>query len=211
MTQEQKRNDIIKPCPEEVQKYLDKWEGLENYVIQEKALDDLFIETYPKNTDIKQVIIKVSALNDFYSTNIFKVYSVAKKIFDLNIDERLAKNDITLVNEIANVRVSKQTDRSGEKHINFYSFATKYCSRHKPLEYPIYDYYVEKVLKYFRNTDKTIDFKNEDLKNYKEYKNLLLEFRKYYGLECYDLKQIDRYLWLLGKEIFPKNYGKNNR
>ena len=67
---------IILPSPEEVQKYLLKWDNLGNYVVQEEALDDLFMKTYPNNTDIKQVIIKVSALNDFYSTNIFKVFKV---------------------------------------------------------------------------------------------------------------------------------------
>lgn len=209
MAREQKRNDIITPCPEEVQRYLDKWKGRDNkhYVIQEDALDDLFLKTYPQNTDIKQVIIKVSALNDFYSTNIFKVYDVADNIVNLKIDNRIASKDFTLVKDIANVRVSKQTDESEEKIINFYSFATKYCSRHNPIEYPIYDYYVDRILRYFRNTDEKIDFKNEELKDYTKYRDIIFEFRKQYGLEQFNLKKIDRYLWQLGKEKFPKNYG----
>lgn len=200
------REDIISPNPDEVNKYLDKWNNLGSYVIQEEALDDLFLKTYPRNNDIKQVIIKVSALNDFYSTNIFKVYPVAKNIIDLNIDERLEKNDITLVNDIANVKVLEQTENSDEKYINFYSFATKYCSRHKPTEYPIFDSYVEKLLQYFRNAEQTISFRNEELKDYKRYKEILLDFRKVYGLEAFNLKQIDKYLWQLGKEKFPKKY-----
>lgn len=200
------REDIISPNPDEVNKYLDKWNNLGSYVIQEEALDDLFLKTYPRNNDIKQVIIKVSALNDFYSTNIFKVYPVAKNIIDLNIDERLEKNDITLVNDIANVKVLEQTENSDEKYINFYSFATKYCSRHKPTEYPIFDSYVEKLLQYFRNAEQTISFRNEELKDYKRYKEILLDFRKIYGLEAFNLKQIDKYLWQLGKEKFPKKY-----
>ncbi len=201
-----KRDDIISPTPNEVKKYLDRWNNLGSYVIQEEALDDLFLKTYPGNTDIKQVIIKVSALNDFYSTNIFKVFPVAKNIIDLNIDARLEQNDITLVNDIANVKVLEQTDTSDEKYINFYSFATKYCSRHKPTEYPIFDSYVEKLLQYFRNAEQTISFKNEELKDYKRYKEILLDFRKVYGLEDFNLKQIDKYLWQLGKEKFPKKY-----
>lgn len=39
-------------------------------------------------------------------------------------------------------------------------------------------------------------------------KKVLIEFRRYYGLEQFNLKEIDKYLWLLGKEKFPKNYGK---
>lgn len=49
---------------------------------------------------------------------------------------------------------------------NFYSFTTKYCSHHCPLDFPIYDSYVEKVLCYFRNRDKFASFKNQDLKDY---------------------------------------------
>ena len=204
----QRREDIPTPSVVEVQKYLDKWNSLGSYVVQEEALDDLYLKTYPSNTDIKQVIIKVSALNDFYSTNIFKVYPVAQHIIDLKIDERIEKNDVTLVNDIANVKVIEQTEDKKEKYINFYSFATKYCSRHNPTEYPIFDSYVEKLLKYFRDTEQKISFKNNDLKNYSKYKNILLDFQKQYGLEQFNLKQIDKYLWQLGKEKFPKNYGK---
>lgn len=33
---------------------------------------------------------------------------------------------------------------------------------------------------------------------------ILLDFQKNYGLEDFNLKQIDKYLWQLGKEKFPK-------
>ena len=203
-----KRNDIISPCPSEFIKYLEKWNNLGSYVIQEEALDDLYIKTYPKNTDIKQVIIKVSALNDFYSTNIFKVYPVAKHIIELNIDERISNNDVSLVNDIANVKVLEKSETTEEKYKNFYSFATKYCSRHNPTEFPIYDSYVEKLLRYFRDTEGRISFKNENLKDYAKYKSILQTFQEQYGLKDFNLKQIDKYLWQLGKEKFPKNYGK---
>lgn len=81
------------------------------------------------------------------STNIFSPSKVAKHIIDLHIDERLAAGDVTLVNEIARVDMDNGTVG------NFYSFATKYCSHHKPLDYPIYDSYVVKLLCYFRDID----------------------------------------------------------
>ena len=73
-------------------------------------------------------------------------------------------------------------------------------------EYPIYDSYVEKVLKYFRKTDKFFNFKNADLKDYQKFKNIIIAFREYYGLEEFNLKEIDQYLWQLGKEYFPNSY-----
>ena len=38
--------DVPRPCCEEVQKYLRRWDGLENYSLQESALDKLFFQTY---------------------------------------------------------------------------------------------------------------------------------------------------------------------
>ena len=48
----------------------------------------------------------------------------------------------------------------------------------------------------------------EDLKDYAKFKNILLNFQRLYGIEKYNLKDLDRYLWQLGKKYFPNNYGK---
>lgn len=191
--------EIPTPSEKEVIKYLKKWDSLENYVLQESALDKLFFKTYPNNNDINDILIKASSLNDFYSTNIFSIFSVAKHIMSLNIDDRLKKNDATLVNDIARVKING-------KEKNFYSFATKYCSHHKPVEYPIYDSYVEKILMFFNKKDSFAKFKKEDLKNYENFKEVLIEFKKFYRIDKYNLKDIDRYIWQLGKEYFPNKY-----
>jgi len=191
--------EIPTPSEKEVIKYLKKWDSLENYVLQESALDKLFFKTYPNNNDINDILIKASSLNDFYSTNIFSIFSVAKHIMSLNIDDRLKKNDATLVNDIARVKING-------KEKNFYSFATKYCSHHKPVEYPIYDSYVEKILMFFNKKDSFAKFKKEDLKNYEKFKEVLIEFKKFYRIDKYNLKDIDRYIWQLGKEYFPNKY-----
>ena len=198
--QNKKELDIATPCVAEVEKYLKAWEELENYSLQERSLNKLFLETYPSNIEIEDVLVKVATLNDFYSTQIFSVYPVAKHIVDLNIDERLKAGDISLVNDIATVKME-----SGDEK-NFYSFATKYCSHHQPLNYAIYDSYVEKVLKYFRNVDQFSRFNDNDLKNYSVFSKVLLDFQLFYHLEAYNLKLLDRYLWQLGKDKFPKKY-----
>lgn len=194
------KNIIIPtPCKKEVQKYLDLWDSLENYVLQENSLYKLFNKTYPKNTDIDDILIKASSLNDFYSTNIFSIFPVAKHILELDIDERLKNGDTSLVNDIADVTIS-----GVKKH--FYSFATKYCSHHNSDAFPIYDDFVKKVLLYFKSKDKFDVFTADDLKDYSKFKNILISFKKYYDIDNYSLKDIDRYLWQLGKEYFPKNY-----
>lgn len=202
---------IPTPTPNEVKKYLKKWNEKtgESYARQERSLRKLFQETYPLNDELDDVLIKVSALDNLYNTMIQRkapsaVVTVAEHIIALhqkqNIDERLDKQDFELVAEIAVVQINDS------KKINFYSFASKYCSHHRPMAYPIYDSYVEKVLKYFMREDEFDTFKLDDLKEYPRYRKVLLKFRKHYQLTEFNFKEMDMYLWQVGREYLPSNY-----
>ena len=68
------------PSVSEVEKYLSLWNELDNYVNQENALDKLFFLLCRNNTDLSDILIKCSTLNDFYSTNIYDVHSVAGSV-----------------------------------------------------------------------------------------------------------------------------------
>lgn len=187
------------PNDESIKKYLNKWDTLENYQLQESSLKKLFYKFSPKNINIEDILLKVSALNDFYSTNIFDTYSVAKHILSLGIDERLNNKDKTLINDIAKI-----TNKG--KIRNFYSFASKYCSHHNQDTFPIYDSYVDKMLRYYRKKDKFFKFKNDDLKDYSKFINIINKFKEYYKLKNYSLRELDIFLWLVGKEYFPNKY-----
>ena len=191
--------DIPKPSVEKVEEYLKLWDTLENYSLQECALDKLFFELAPSNTNISDILLKSATLNDFYSTNIFSIFPVAKHILSLNIDDRLKEGDETLVDDMKNIVINN-------KNMKLYSFATKYCSHHNPEAFPIYDSFVDKVLRYFRDIDGFSKFKNEDLKNYETFKSILNDFKIFYSLQKYSFKELDRFLWQFGKEYFPKKY-----
>lgn len=195
---------IPQPTYNEVDKWLNIWNSLPDYTVQEKAINELFKGQYNSNKDLKNIIIKCSVLNDFYSTNIFKVYPVACHIFELDIDDRLKKGDISLVNDIANNKIAN-------KEKNFYSFASKYCSHHNQKEFPIYDSYVDQMLRHFRNVDSFAKFRNNELKDYVKFKRILLEFRNFYNLDKYSLKELDKYLWQAGKKYYPKKYYKRSK
>ena len=186
---------IEKPNVEIVKKYLNKWNSLENYTVQEEALSKLFNEIYPKNNDMNDVLIKIASLNYFYSTNIFSIYPVAKYYVDLNMDERLQNGDLSLVDELSKVPGRDQL---------VYSFATKYCSHHQPNIYPIYDSYVDKMLCHFKKEYSFANFEDNDLKKYHMFKDVINQFQKYFLLEEFTVKEIDKYLWLCGKEYFPR-------
>ena len=192
--------EIPKPNKNIIKEYLVKWDNLEDhYIWQESSLDKLFHKDYKYNTDLNEILIKCSCLNDFYSTNIFLIYPVAKNIFDFKIDKRLEQGDPSLVNDIARVNISG-------KEKTFYSFASKYCSHHNNIEFPIYDYFVDRMLVYFQKKDKFSNFKRDDLKDYVKFKNILIDFKKFYDIDEFNLRDIDKYLWIAGKEYFPKKY-----
>lgn len=188
------------PSEAELLRYLGEWDTLVDYVDQENGLAMLFRgdETFAANTDMRHVIVKCAVLNDFYATNIFKIASVARKIVSIpGFDARLAAGDRNLVEEIAVVDNRRN-----------YSFATKYCSHHKPELFPIYDRYVADVLHEMRRREPgNFRFRSKDaLKDYMTFCEAIDDFSKAYGLEAYSYKEIDRYLWQLGKEYY--NYYK---
>lgn len=193
-------NIIATPSASEVEKYLRAWDSMENYRLQESALNKLFFELAPQNDNIENILIKAATLNDFYSTNIFSIYPVAQHILSLDVDRRLRDHDLSLVSDISHVIFP-----SG-KVKKLYSFATKYCSHHKPDVYPIYDDYINKILRYYRDIDGFSNFTNEMLLDYLSFNTILHDFQLFYKLEKYTLKEIDQYLWQLGKANFPKKY-----
>ena len=197
---------IPRPTIQSVMEYLDKWTRLPGYTEQEEALLLLFRDTFPFNNRLSEVLIKCSTLNDFYGTNIFAVYPLAKHIVRLEIDSRLANGDPTLVNDIS--LGHGITSRSG-KELHLFSFATKYCSHHNPRDFPIFDSYVEKLLIHFKNVDRFSSFRNDELRDYLVFKKAIMDFSKAYSLDEFNLKQIDQYLWQFGKDVFPKQYGKH--
>lgn len=191
---------IPKPSASQVNQYVECWKKLKDYPAYNRSLIKLFTETHPKNVCMDEVLIKISSINDLYSTNVDKKYSiftVAEHIIKLNIDERLEKRDLALVDDIALVETNG---------VKIYSFATKYCCHHFPEEYPIYDKFVDKMLKYFRNEYKFYEFENSDLNEcYKKFFKVMEAFRNSYKLNKTSLMDIDKYLWYLGKYVKSKN------
>jgi len=187
------------PSVKDAEWFINYWNELPSYSDQEKALDKLFMNICKRNDNIEDVLIKCSSLNDFYSTNIFDIHTVAQHILSLHIDDRLEKGDLSLVDDIAHI------EANGKDHF-FYSFATKYCSHHQPRRYAIYDSYVEKVLVSMNNRKHFANFKREDLKNYETYMTVIMAFQQRFGLMQYNIKQLDQYLWQLGKWYFNQ-YG----
>lgn len=144
---------------------------------------------YPRNNDIQEVLQKCAIINSFSSTNVYDLYSMASHIVSKHIDEKLINNNLSLVNDIAEVEI-------GGKLRYFYSFASKYCHYHNPERFAIYDRYVAKVLCSFPNEFRVV--KEEQLRDYKSFIEILNEFRSHYKLNL-SFDDLDKYLWRLGR------------
>ena len=202
-----------KPSLTEAKKYFRVWDTLSNYMAHEVALAELFRNPkspFKLNDNLSSIIIKTSTLNDFYSTNIRRVYDVAKTILNTReVDKRLQDGDPLLVEDIRKVTFAQHVrEESGkivtkQKEVDNYSFATKFCSHHQPDKFPIYDSYVDKVLCCLRKMyPEVFNFKKVDLRNYATYKKQLDILRSHFGLQTLTYKDLDRYLWQLGKRYF---------
>ena len=191
------------PSVKDAEWFLDYWKNSREASDQERALNKLFMDMCKSNECIEDILIKCSSLNDFYSTNIYDIHTLAQHILSLHIDDRLKAGDLSLVNDIAHVEVN------GKDHF-FYSFATKYCSHHQPERFAIYDSYVEKVLLSMNKRVHFYNFKQEDLKDYETYMSVIRAFQQKFGLMQYNIKQLDQYLWQLGKWYFNQ-YGLTYR
>ncbi|HEB13489.1 MAG TPA: hypothetical protein ENI13_00740 [candidate division CPR3 bacterium] len=187
---------LDQPTPELVEKYVLQFQNSERYYVSDQAIIKLFSH-FPENSHLEDILLKLSVINDLYSTNIYATFKMAKHIQRLKIDPELRKRSTAIVNKIAAFPITGKT-------INFYSFATKYCNWHDQNGYPIYDYFVERIIVAYRKRDQFAAFRKVDLMDYARYKNVLEQFRLFYDLQQFTFKRLDKFLWLYGKEKFPK-------
>lgn len=181
--------------------------------IPEEAINDLCTIKYKSQTDINGVIAKISIINQIYSTRVKNIdtYWLAKHITNNGekLEECIASKDldsrITAVSIIADSK--KSSDERISQMNNHYSFATKYCSFHKPEKFPIYDSYISAVVK--ANADKGICGKVTNITSFNSYGKLCESLEQL--RECFEktlkkisVKMFDQFLWLYFKEKFDE-------
>ncbi len=190
---------INKPSKDEIKRVFKLWNEtreFKNYSVEDEVLQRLF-RACPKNENLHKIIVKITCLDTFYSTNAtkyVKIHEIAEKILRLNFDERVRDWDELLVEELAKF-----------KNANFRSFASKYCAWHnwyvyERNDYVIYDSIVRKKLAHFNEHYPFAKFSENGLKkgSYANYKAILEQFRDKFELGC-KFRDLDWYLWRLGK------------
>ena len=193
---------------------------------KENVLKKVFSNS--SNDNVEDVLIKVTLLNAFYSTQLYNnpaanpkrrqhadILSMAQHIAnEANFDAWLRSNDwqdnMKAVNYIAfgDSDWVKRKEPKGANAINdALSFATKYCNWHCPDKYPIVDAVAKGMLYYIsKNKDVKLYDKNltqKDLKNYEIFCTVFNNFSRIVSERdgrTYSLKDIDKYLWQYGKD-----------
>jgi hypothetical protein len=206
---------LIVPNPSSVRDARKRFD--EGDPVVERALAELFRQ-YPTNDDEAHVLLKVVALNRLYSTNILGVRDVARHIYGhaQEVDGALKGDPPSpeAVDQIVELTI-RATGR------RFWSFATKYCSWHRPESYPIWDSRVAQYLRSLKGSDFTrpdnwtdypqfADYgggaaagrwRPDNWTQYREFAVLMNRFRDFYNLRSFTFKEIDKFLWLSGEEL----------
>jgi hypothetical protein len=162
--------------------------------LAEQTLAELF-QQYPRNDDLRHVLLKVIAVNSLYHTCVYALDAVARHIHahGVEIDAALEAGSHEIVDTIAKVKVQ------GRVH-NFFSFATKYCSWHQPEKYPIYDSRVDHYLWTLQlQTSFAKAFIHPHLWDYPKFHTIVVTFRDSHGLDAFSFKEIDKFLYLQGE------------
>ena len=164
--------------------------------LAEDALGQLRAQ-FPRNTDIRHVLLKVLVLNKLYGTMIrdIDVETVAKHIVGLasdhSLDQLLDQGSLDAVFLIADCPKLRQ----------YLSFASKFSSWHNPTAYPIYDGNVRQCLWSYKKQDAFADFQNQDLWYYKKLVETVIAFRNFYELNPLTFKQVDKFMFRSGGRI----------
>ena len=162
----------------------------------ESAIAKLIVQ-FPANHDLSEVLLKVLAINQLYSSRVDSIHlePLARHIVASKLDELLTVGSHDSVTKIASCP-------DYPKH--YYSFATKYCSWHNQAAFPIYDANVDECLWSYRKQDKFSEFRRyemEDCSNYKRFVEVVSAFRKHYLLDQFPFKSLDKFLWTIGDRL----------
>jgi hypothetical protein len=162
----------------------------------EEALGQLWAH-FPRNTETSHVLLKVLVLNKLYSARVNDndveplAYHIVGLANEHSLDQLLDHGSLDAVSLIATCPNLKE----------YLSFASKFCSWHNPMAYPIYDSNVRECLWSYKKKDAFAEFQKQDLYYYKKLVEIVIKFRRYYELESRTFIQLDEFMWRLGGQI----------
>lgn len=174
--------------------YLDNFRNAEGYFEDDDRCLRYFRHN-PINVDAQEILLKISAMDHTEIDDIVRNRQiVADHIASLQIDDALQQGSPEIVNKIA------QIDYGG-KTTNLYAFATRFCNWHNIEVYPIYDKTMEKILELFMENINNQKPSREDIFHYPTFKEMMMDMQTSLDLMDYNFKELDKFIWISGKQI----------
>ena len=176
-----------------LKKHLDIFKDQEMYFVNDIRNIELFSKT-PLNATKDDVKTKVSALNDSDVRSLSLEEDMINHIVKLNIDDRIKRNDLKVVEDIASI------SGAGKNH-NLLHFASVYCNYHKPDVFPIYsEQYHDFYKKYI--TEYKLQLKAEKLNTYTVFSQALNDLIKRLGLTGkLNYLHLRKFAWLYAEAV----------
>jgi hypothetical protein len=170
----------------------------------ESTLGEL-IATYRENKKIEHVLTKVVTINALYHARVLDmdVHPLAVHIWKIeDLDTKLKQGNLDAVDAIWK---SQGTRR------HYFSFATKYCSWHNQQAYAMYDLNMWEALRAYKTKESGFQFKDSESEDYATFYTIVKRFQAAYGLEGYSLKDVDKFLWLVGYRLLQAKQEKTSK
>lgn len=191
------------PTVEVVKKECDAFNSEDSLV--EDALAKLWAK-FPLNVDPAHVLLKTVVLNDRYNAGVRWVHVEPLAIHIAGID------NIDLLLREENSTRAFDLITNCPKLPQYAAFASKFCSWHNPTAHPISDRYVKACLWAYKKQNPQdpkkqnphgpfAKFHRDDLDYYKKLVAIITAFRNQYELTSFNFKELDKFLWRLGKRI----------
>ncbi len=171
-----------------IKKHFDTLQGQEMYFVSDIRNMEFF-EKNPLNNDKETIKNKISAINHGDIKKLGAVDVMADHILKLNIDKKLNSNDLSVVEDIADIKFNGTPYR-------LLNFASIYCNYHKPDIYPIFsDQHLDLFKEYIRKNN--LKIKTEDLNKYLVRKEILDDIiRKNFAGKDLNYFQARKFGWL---------------
>jgi hypothetical protein len=181
---------------ESLKKYLDLYSDQEMYFVND-ARNLEFFKEYPLNTKPEDILQKLSLMSDLDFSKLNAQEPMAKHILELNIDPRLAKNDLSVVSDIASITLNGKEE-------NFLQPASAYCNLHKPDVFPIYsDQFLDFYKRYIKEFN--LDINPDELNRYDVFTKALSDFVTRFGLKPkMNYLHIRKFAWIYLEKILQE-------
>lgn len=179
-----------------LEKYLDVYSIEEPYfTIDKRNLE--FFKANPSNKKLEDVQQKLSAMNDVDFIKLGVNEIMAKHIQELNIDPRLAKNDLSVVPDVARLTLNGKEE-------NFLQFASAYCNLHKPDVFPVYsDQFLDFYKRYIK--EYKLNLNPEELNHYDVFTKAQADLISHYATKSkMNYLQMRKFAWLYMEKILKE-------